>query len=157
MVTKQSPLIVHAIHSLKMGGLENGVVNLINQTPPERFRYAIVCIDTYSDFRHRIRCDDVEVYAINSRPGRDPTAIWRMWKLFRYLQPAIVFGRNLSGLDALVPAAMAGVRCRIHGEHGRDSADADGTNCKYRMLRPLHRPPVTHYVAVSKSPKNYHQ
>ena len=31
-----APLIVHLIHRLDVGGLENGLVNLINHLPPER-------------------------------------------------------------------------------------------------------------------------
>ena len=31
-----TPLIVHVIHQLDVGGLENGLVNLINHLPPGR-------------------------------------------------------------------------------------------------------------------------
>ena len=40
----QPPLVVHIIHSLGTGGLENGLVNIINRTPPDRYRHAIVCL-----------------------------------------------------------------------------------------------------------------
>ena len=53
--------IVHVIHHLVIGGMENGVVNLINRLPIERFKHAVVCIEDFSDFRDRIRCPDVEV------------------------------------------------------------------------------------------------
>ena len=39
-----APLIVHVIHQLDVGGLENGLVNLINHLPPERYRHAIICL-----------------------------------------------------------------------------------------------------------------
>jgi hypothetical protein len=35
-LTGQPPLIAHVIHHLGMGGMENGLVNVINHKPPER-------------------------------------------------------------------------------------------------------------------------
>jgi hypothetical protein len=49
-----------------------------------------------------------------------------------------------------MPAWLAGVPIRVHGEHGRDMGDLDGTNRKYRRIRRLYRPFVSHYVALSK-------
>lgn len=152
---QQPPLIVHAIHHLIIGGLENGLVNLINHMPRDRFRHAILCMDYYSEFRDRLKHEDVEIYAMHCKPGRDPVIYWRLWRLFKELKPAIVHSRNLSGLDTLVPATVAGVRCRIHGEHGWYDSDPDGSKIKYQMLRRLHRPFVSHYVALSKDLEGY--
>ncbi|MEO8991934.1 MAG: sugar transferase, partial [Nitrosospira sp.] len=51
---EQPPLIVHVIYHLGVGGLENGLVNLINHIPSQRYRHAIVCLKGYSDFSQRI-------------------------------------------------------------------------------------------------------
>ena len=59
------PLIVHVIHELSMGGLENGLVNLINHMPAERYRHAIVCMTHDGGFRNRIRQTNVPVYALH--------------------------------------------------------------------------------------------
>ena len=152
---QQAPLIVHAIHHLVTGGLENGLINLINSTPVDRYRHAIVCLADYSEFRDRITRNDVEVYAMHCKPGRDPAVAWRLWKLFREIRPSILHSRNLSGLDALLPAALAGVRCRIHGEHGWYDDDPDGSNVKYRLLRKLHRPLINRYIALSADLERY--
>ncbi len=58
------PLVVHLIYRLDVGGLENGLVNLINHIPGERFRHAIICLTDYSDFRYRIKRQDVPVFAL---------------------------------------------------------------------------------------------
>ncbi len=149
------PLVVHAIYRLGVGGLENGLVNLINRMPSERYRHAVVCIDDYTEFRRRIERDDVAVYALHKRPGHDLRLLPRLLRLFRRLRPAIVHSRNLAGLDALVPALLAGVRHRIHGEHGRDQDDLDGSNLKLQRLRRLHRPLVSRYVALSAELERY--
>jgi hypothetical protein len=73
----RGPLIVHVIFRLDVGGLENGLVNLINRIPEDRFRHAIVCLTHYSDFRRRIRRNDVPVFALNKPPGNSPMTRWR--------------------------------------------------------------------------------
>jgi sugar transferase (PEP-CTERM/EpsH1 system associated) len=145
----QPPLVVHLIHRLAVGGLENGVVNVINYMPPERYRHAIVCLTDSTDFRKRIRHADVPVIALKKRAGQDFGVYSRLWKVLRRLQPDIVHTRNLSGLEYLVPAAFARVPGRIHGEHGRDMYDLDGLRVKYNLLRKAVRPLVHHYIAVS--------
>ncbi|WP_228894367.1 TIGR03088 family PEP-CTERM/XrtA system glycosyltransferase [Pseudoduganella aquatica] len=149
------PLVLHVIHHLVMGGLENGLVNLINTMPPERYRHAIVCVENYNDFRLRIARADVEVIALH----RSRIGIWRMrlemLRLFRRLRPAIVHSRNMSGLDALLPARLAGVRTCVHGEHGWDVGDLDGSQWKPALLRRLHAPLVDRYITVSQDLARY--
>jgi sugar transferase (PEP-CTERM/EpsH1 system associated) len=149
------PLVLHVIHHLVMGGLENGLVNLINSMPPERYRHAIVCVENYNDFRLRIARADVEVIALH----RSRIGIWRMrlemLRLFRRLRPAIVHSRNMSGLDALLPARLAGVRTCVHGEHGWDVGDLDGSQWKPALLRRLHAPLVDRYITVSQDLARY--
>ena len=149
------PLIVHVVHSLAVGGLENGIVNLINHLPRARYRHAVVCITGYTDFRSRISIPDVEVFALHKRPGKDFPVYFRLWKLFRKLRPDIVHTRNLSTLEAQLPAFLAGVPHRVHGEHGRDLDDVDGTRRKYQLLRRLFRPLVHRYVALSGDLERY--
>lgn len=151
----QRRLIAHVMFRLDVGGLENGVVNLINNLPEDRFRHAVVCIDKATDFRKRIQKADVDIVEIHKRPGRDPAALWRLYRAFRRLRPDIVHTRNLGALDALLPSMLAGVRRRIHGEHGWDVNDLCGTNSKLKWLRRLHSPLVTDYVTVSRDLQRY--
>ena len=143
------PLIVHIIHRLALGGLENGLVNLINLMPPQRYRHAILCLTDYTDFRNRLQRTDVPVLALQKREGRDFSVYARLWRVLRRLRPDIVHTRNLPALDCQIPAALAGVPGRIHGEHGRDVYDLDGSNLKYNLLRGAIKPLVHCYIAVS--------
>lgn len=144
------PLIVHVIHRFGVGGLENGVVNLINNMPADRYRHAIVCLQGYTDFRKRLKRDDVEIHDMAKQDGHDFGLYLRLFRIFRQLRPAIVHTRNLSALESQIVAALAGVRGRVHGEHGRDIYDLHGINWKYNLLRKLVRPFVGHYISVSK-------
>lgn len=144
------PLIAHVVHHFHVGGMENGMVNLINNMPADQFRHVVICLDGYSDFRLRIQHDDVAFYALAKRPGRDFGWYLKLWRLLRKLRPQIVHTRNLSALEGQFVAVAAGVSARVHGEHGRDVFDLYGKNRKYNMLRKAARPFIKHYIAVSK-------
>ena len=144
------PLIVHVIHHLGVGGLENGLINLINHIPPERYRHAIICLKGYSDFRQRITRENVEIIALNKREGKDFSVYLNLFKIIRRLKPDIVHTRNLGTMEGQVIAAVAGARARVHGEHGRDIFDLHGRNRKYNLLRKAIRPFVDHFIAVSR-------
>lgn len=146
----ERPLIVHVIYHLDVGGLENGLINLINHIPPERYRHAIVCLKGYTDFRRRIIRENVEIVALNKREGNDFSLYLNLFKTFRRLKPDIVHTRNLNAMEGQVIAAMAGARARVHSEHGRDIFDLHGKNRKYNLLRKAIRPFVNHFIAVSK-------
>jgi sugar transferase (PEP-CTERM/EpsH1 system associated) len=144
------PLIAHVIHRFDVGGMENGLVTLINHMPEGRYRHAVVCLQDFTEFRRRIERPDVSFLALNRRPGKDFRLYPRLWRALRRLRPDLVHTRNLSALEGQVVAALAGVPARVHGEHGRDVFDLYGRNWKYNLLRRGVRPFVTRYTTVSK-------
>lgn len=150
-----APLVVHVIHRLTVGGLENGVVNLINRMPGDRYRHAIVCLTDADSFRERLSRRDVEVIELHKRPGQDPGLYLRLAKAYRQLRPAVVHTRNLATLEAQLPAALTGVPVRVHGEHGWDVPGAAAVSRKHSLLRRLMRPFVSHYVALSAEAGSY--
>lgn len=151
---KDRPLIAHVLFRFDVGGLENGVVNLINRLPEDRFRHVIVALQDYTDFRNRLN-REVPVYALQKKEGKDLGLHLRLFKLFRDLKPDIVHTRNLNAVEAQFPAWLAGVRGRVHGEHGWDVHDLDGSSRKYRIWRRLFRPFVQQYIPLSRHLANY--
>ena len=139
------------------GGLENGVVNLINHMPAEAYRHCIVALTEVTDFRRRVQRSDVEFIALNKAPGHGIWLYPKLFRLFRRLRPAIVHSRNLGALEVLLPAWAAGVPVRIHGEHGREVSDLDGSNRKHRWTRRFYRPFVSRYMALSRDLSAYLQ
>src|SRR5437588_11360567 len=131
----QIPLITHIVYRFDVGGLENGIVNLINRMPPQRWRHAIVSLtDIASDFTRRIERTDIDYIALRKQPGHLVREYPRLHRLLRKLEPAIVHTRNLAALEATVPAWLAGVPVRIHGEHGWDMQDPHGLRHRYRLV-----------------------
>jgi sugar transferase (PEP-CTERM/EpsH1 system associated) len=143
-------LVVHIIYALGTGGLENGLVNIINRCPPERYRHAIVCLTAAEAFAGRLTVPDVEVIELHKRPGHNPGVYIRLWRTLRRLRPAIVHTRNLAALETQVLGLLFPGCKRVHGEHGRDVSDLDGSNRKYQWLRRLLSPLIHRYIAVSQ-------
>ena len=134
MLRPAAPLVVHVVYRFGVGGLENGVVNLINRLPVDRWRHAIVSVtDVSEEFARRIERTDVETIALQRGPGHLVRDYPRIYRLLRKLAPAIVHTRNLAALEAVVPAWAAQVPVRIHGEHGWDMQDPAGERKRYRL------------------------
>ncbi len=145
----QDPLIVQIVQRFDYGGIENGVVNVVNGLAGAPYRQAIIALTEATEFRRRLR-GDVPVYAIGKRAGKDPGAYLRLFRLLRELKPAAVHSRNMGTLDCVLIAFLAGVPFRIHGEHGWDVYDPQGNNRKYRFLRRSLSHLVHTFVTVSE-------
>ncbi len=151
------PLVLHVVYRFDVGGLENGVVNLINQMSSQAYRHAVLALTEVTEFRKRIERTDVEFFSLGKPPGQGFWQYPKLFKLFRRLRPDIVHSRNLAALEAQVPAWAAGVPVRIHGEHGRDIEDIDGNNVALQRVRRAYKPFVHHYIALSADLKRYLQ
>ncbi|MBC7481990.1 MAG: TIGR03088 family PEP-CTERM/XrtA system glycosyltransferase [Rhizobacter sp.] len=150
------PLVLHVVYRLDVGGLENGLVNLLNHMPADAYRHAVVALtEVVPAFGQRIRRPDVALVALQKGPGHGVWLYLRLWRLFRELRPAIVHTRNLAALECQVPAWLAGVPARLHSEHGRDLVDLGGKDRRYRLLRRAYQPWVQHYVALSRELESY--
>jgi len=143
-------LIAHVIHRLQEGGLENGLVNLINNMPTTRYKHVIICMTEVTDFKNRLSSDQVKCYALNKKEGKEFFVYLRLWKLLRKLHPDILHTRNIGTIDCVLPAYFSGVRCCVHGEHGRDMADIEGRNGRYITLRRMMAPFIRRFIALSK-------
>jgi sugar transferase (PEP-CTERM/EpsH1 system associated) len=150
LIGSDRPLVAHIVFRLDIGGLENGVVNLINHMPVDSSRHVVISLAEPTEFATRIQRSGIDVYSIGKRAGKDPRAYVRLYRLLRRLRPDVVHTRNLGTLDCQAFAWIAGVPRRIHGEHGWDTVDQEGSSMKYRLLRRLNAPFVQQYIALSR-------
>ena len=145
--------VCHAIYRLDYGGMENGLVNLINRLGPQ-FEHTILTLAGNSEFRDRIKVP-VQIVDLGKREGQD-WAIYRHALRFLRAQNFDVFHtRNLATLELQLPAAIARVPYRIHGEHGLDVHDIENKNRKYRLMRRVFGLGVHRFVALSGALESY--
>lgn len=145
------PLVMHLVFRFTVGGLENGVVNLINHMDPAICKHMVVSLTECDDlFTRRIERPGVLFLSLNKKPGNGYKIYPQLFRLFKKYRPDILHTRSLAALEAVIPAFFAGIPIRIHGEHGWDVNDPGGSNPHYRRIRRLYKPFVHHYVALSE-------
>ncbi|MGI5310732.1 TIGR03088 family PEP-CTERM/XrtA system glycosyltransferase [Rheinheimera sp. WS51] len=148
--------IAHLVWHFSTGGLENGMVNLINNLPGLGFKHSIITLTGYdADFAKRITSSNVQFYNLHKREGHD----WRIFlvlnALLKKLQVDILHSRNLNTLELQLIGWWRKVPFRIHGEHGWDTSDIGGINKKYQFLRRLLTPFIHRFVCLSSESERY--
>jgi sugar transferase (PEP-CTERM/EpsH1 system associated) len=144
----RAPRVAQVIPSLQVGGLQKIVVRLVDHFQ-SRMDHLVVTPSGDGPLRTRFST------GVPVRPLADPrrSGKWnavRMARLFRAYRPDVVHTRNWTCLDAIIGARLAGVPVVIHGEHGREASDPEGSNAFRRRVRRLLAPLVTEFVTVSR-------
>lgn len=146
--------ILHILHSLQIGGLENGVVNLINNLNDNRFEHAICCIDTSGPTAEKLG-KPVEIFSLDKGKKRDYLLPFKIAKVIKKIQPDIVHTRNWSAIDGVIGAKLVGIKFVVHGEHGREAADPTGANIVRKKVRKVLNPWISRFITVSAELKNW--
>ena len=111
--------ICHVVLSLQPGGLENGVVNVINGLDPRAFVSTVCCLKEKGEFAQRIRAQSCEILEFGLERGNNLGLPLRLAREFRRLRPDIIHTRNAEAFFYGAAAAkLAGIPV-IHSEHGR--------------------------------------
>ena len=125
--------IHHVLLSLQPGGLENGVVNVVNRLDPEKFRSSVCCLRTTGEFAKRIIRSDASVHEMRSSGGNDWKLPFKLARLFARTKTDIVHTRNAESFYyGFLGAKLARVPTLIHSEHGRTFNDRE---LRYRLQR----------------------
>lgn len=149
--SKTKPIkIVHVLHSFDVGGLENGVVNLINHLDWEKYNHIICCVTKSGRLADRIKRKDVEIIEMGKTAGRDLSLPFRLAGLFRRVKPDLVHTRNWGTIDGIVGGWLSHVPFMVHGEHGRTMLEINGTNHRRKIIRQLLSPLVDYFITVSQ-------
>lgn len=150
--------VLHVIYRFDTGGLENGVVNLINRLDSTRYKHTIVTLKGFNpEFCQRITTDNVAFYDLAKQDGNDPKIFLRLRKLLKQLRPDVLHTRNTATIENQLVGWWCRVPYRIHGEHGWDVNDMHGQNKKYQILRRIMRRFIHRYVALSTEALEYLQ
>jgi sugar transferase (PEP-CTERM/EpsH1 system associated) len=139
--------VVHVLHSLEVGGTENGLVSVVGALRAE-YHHSVIAVTHGGPLQARLP-GDVAVHELGKRPGIDVRAAVRLSRLLRRLSPDIVHSRNWGAFDAVLAARLARVPVVIHGEHGREATDPDGLNPRRNRVRRWVAPFVDRWVTVS--------
>jgi hypothetical protein len=82
--------ILHIIYRLDVGGMENGLVNLVNRLDSDRFHHQILCLTEATEFRQRIERSDVEIIECHKPSGKHLPTYLKVYSEIRRIHPDIV-------------------------------------------------------------------
>ena len=146
--------IVHVVHALDVGGLENGLVNILNHLD-DRFAHTIMCLSRSGRMAERIKNSHVKIIEMHLPTDRFRFPVIRLAREFQRVSPDIVHTRGWATVDAICAARLAGVSGVIHGEHGREAGDPSGRSRKRNIVRKCLSPLVNRFVTVSDDLKSW--
>jgi sugar transferase (PEP-CTERM/EpsH1 system associated) len=110
--------VMHVVYTLRTGGMEMGVVKLVNGLDRSRVRSSI-CSTTAAGEIKALVDPEVPVFELSRRAGNDVQIVGELFRLFRRERPHIVHTHAWGTLlEGLVAARLARVPIVIHGEHG---------------------------------------
>jgi sugar transferase (PEP-CTERM/EpsH1 system associated) len=109
---------MHVVDQLGKGGLENGLVNLIEHLDQTRFEHVVYAIRRLGPNADRLGSRGIQVICQGKRDTDSAIQVGSLARAIRQVQPEIVHSRNWAAVEA-VPAARWFRKCAaIHSEHG---------------------------------------
>jgi glycosyltransferase involved in cell wall biosynthesis len=106
--------VLHVVHSLEPGGMENGVVNVSAALPAASFELHVCCLARAGEFAARFP-NPARVRVLDKREGFSISAIASLSRHIRQLEPDVIHTHNLGPLIYTVLAAPSAPI--LHGEH----------------------------------------
>src|SRR5437763_7616120 len=140
--------ILHVLHAFSAGGLENGIVNIINGSP-EHLVHELCLLSKSGEFVDRLK-RPVVVHEMNKNSGNSVGIIFKLRSLFQARDFDVIHTRNWAAFDGVMAACFTPKPVLIHGEHGRDISDPEGKVYRRNLARRLLAFRARKFVAVSK-------
>jgi len=136
-VTK--PIVVgHTIYAFKDGGMERGLLNLVNYGDHERFHHIILCLTEAGAFATQLHSPACEVVELHKKPGNDFRLPVRIALAARRHLVHILHARGWPTLvETAVAAWLARVRATVYGFHGKTMEDLAGLSFKRKWLQKI--------------------
>jgi sugar transferase (PEP-CTERM/EpsH1 system associated) len=110
--------VMHVVYTLRTGGMEMGVVKLVNGLDPALVRSSICSTTPAGEIKALVQ-PSVPVFELSRRAGNDLRIVAALYRVFRRERPHVVHTHAWGTLfEGLVAARAAGVPVVVHGEHG---------------------------------------
>lgn len=146
--------IMHVVDHLGKGGLENGLVNLINGLDPGRFEHVVYAMRQLGPNADRLP-PSVRVICMEKRDSDFPIQVRRLVRDIRSADPHVVHSRNWGAVEAV--AAAKWLRCAaVHSEHGLETDAYAKEPLRRRWFRRAAFELADRVLAVSYQLRNLH-
>lgn len=130
--------IGHTIYAFKDGGMERGLLNLVNHSDRDRFRHVVLCLTEAGAFASQVVAPDCEVIELRKPDGNDLRLPSRIAASARQHQVDILHARGWPTLvETALAAILAGIKATIYGFHGKTMQDLQGISHARRLTQKL--------------------
>jgi sugar transferase (PEP-CTERM/EpsH1 system associated) len=113
--------IMHIVDSLGRGGLENGLVNLIDRLDPSCFEHVVFAIRGLGPNVDRLPCNRVRVACLAKKQTDSSFQVPALARAIREFKPDILHSRNWGAIESVIAGRWVGSCALVHSEHGLES------------------------------------
>jgi len=138
--------IVHITYKISAGGLEQVLLQTVMGLP--QYKHVVISVTSSDSFKQRFS-DSTQFIDLDKQAGGSAKVLWRAYKILSSIKPDIVHTYNLAGAEFLPIAFFAGVKHRVHCEHGTTQTQAALRSTKITWLRKCYLPFAKHIIVVS--------
>jgi len=114
--------IMHVVNNLGKGGLENGLVNLIERMDADRFEHVVCTVRGLGPNAERLHKDRVQVLPLGESNSHSRFQTPALLRAVRRFEPDVVHSRNWGAIEAVVAGRMSRGCAVVHSEHGLEAA-----------------------------------
>lgn len=157
LAARRRPLrIMHVISSLGYGGLELGILKLMNGLDPDLFEHRICAIrDSDAAFVQAHNLGGA-LDVVGTSEQRLQFPFFRLKAVFQRHRPDIVHTRNWGALEAVPAARFAGISTVIHSEHGYETDMLSSMPLRRRTFRRFAYALTDDLFALACELRDYH-
>ena len=109
---------MHVVNNLGKGGLENGLVNVIERMDPNRFEHVVCTLRGLGPNAGRLSRGRVQVDALGNADSTSRFQMPTLVRAIRRFRPEVVHSRNWAAIEAVLAARIARAGAVVHSEHG---------------------------------------
>ncbi len=111
--------VLHIVQSLATGGLENGIINLVNHSNPDDFIVDVLCLRDKGELTERINNPNTRIFFDGNHQQSKLTAIKKVYQHCQSHSYDILHSHGYATmLAAYIGGKLASCPTIINGEHG---------------------------------------
>jgi sugar transferase (PEP-CTERM/EpsH1 system associated) len=146
---------MHVLNSLGKGGLENGVVNVIDRLDPARFEHVVCTIRGLGVNADRLPTDRVPVLAIGPAGSTSRFQTLALVRAIRRFEPDVIHSRNWGAIEGVLAGRLTGC-ATVHSEHGLEAEAGSNEPKRRAYLRRLAFELADRVLSVSSQLRDLH-
>lgn len=126
----------HVIYAFHDGGMERGLLNLINYGDRDRFHHIILCLTEAGAFTRLLASPSCTVIELHKKEGNDWRLPWRIAQVARQHMIDILHARGWPAMvETIIGAWLADVSATIYTFHGKTFNELQGVNFQRRWVQ----------------------